>query len=66
MEEKINGLIEKYEFKSGVLLDVINHKDTPRDQSLVAEASRRFVREFIYDLKTILKLTPNNETNNNQ
>ena len=50
---EIDKLIEKYEQKSKVLLEIAQNKYLSEDVSHNAMSSRRFVRELINDSKNL-------------
>ena len=50
----MNDLIIKYELKAQTLIDIIQHPKSDRDEITRASVARRFVMEFIGDLKNKL------------
>ena len=51
--KKFKEVIEKYKIQAQVLLDVINHPETTDIEREKASACRRFVINFICDLRKI-------------
>ena len=49
----MKDLIKKYEIQAEVLLKVIQHMDSTEEEVQIALVARRFVAEFIYDLKQL-------------
>ena len=52
----IEDLVEKYEYESKVLLQVIQNINSKEDDIQVALVARRFVNQFINDIKRFEKL----------